>query len=393
MHSIAQPPDAAVRSIPGLLRWTSESVEGARRLRARLVDAVAERVGVLIARRATSASAMLEDLLSLPGCERILLAPAMTAIVSRYYDGRTDAGVDAWTCLTAAVTAEQTVASGMPAARPLWTALGDAYLPTGSSAADAHWVTGAGWREDRAYGASRVLLDTVLDAFSPGAIGWLPDIATGDGTFSAAAYDIAIDKVRAASCEIRGASEHTADTISVVARVIVLRSDARLEEFRAASSPVGIGRIVLRNPHLASASVFEVVDGLVHETIHCLIDLIELDAPLVAAGFAGERATSPWTGRALDVRTYLHACFVWYGLWHFWSRVAGSRPPNRAALAGRYIALCTRGFTCDGGILAPITGHIGLLGDGVFEVLQQLQTEVTATNSAEEEPCLGSMTS
>jgi hypothetical protein len=29
---------------------------------------------------------------------------------------------------------------------------------------------------------------------------------------------------------------------------------------------------------------------------------------------------SPWSGRDLPLSTYLHACFVWFALVHFWGR-------------------------------------------------------------------------
>jgi hypothetical protein len=28
---------------------------------------------------------------------------------------------------------------------------------------------------------------------------------------------------------------------------------------------------------------------------------------------------SPWSGRTLLLHSFVHACFVWYGLWRFWS--------------------------------------------------------------------------
>ncbi len=392
MSSEAPPRDAGIRGIPALLRWDVGSVAVACQLRARLVDAVAERVGTLIARRSNSSRTMLDDLFSLPRCERIFLAPAITAIAAREFDGRTDGGIDAWACFTAALEAEQTLAAHKPAARPLWTALGDAYLPSGFASGDASWPTGASWRADAPYQAPRVLADTVVDAFSPGAVGWLPDIALGDGGSPAGMYDATLEKLRAACATI----EHVvpaAETMSVVARVIVLRSDAQLGELRAASSPIGIGRIVLRNPHLTSATVLELVDGLVHETIHGLVDLVELTSPVVAPRFAGEIAASPWTGREIDLRTYVHACFVWYGLWQFWSRIAAGAASQRATRARHYMALCLRGFIRDGGILAPIANHVALLGDDVLDVLRAIQAEITTTSHAEEERCLASTTS
>jgi len=377
MHSVPPPHEVWPEALPDLLRWTGGSVTAARNLRSRLLDRSAECVGAIIARHAPSPRSTLEELLSLPNCERILLAPAVTSFVARDFAGRTDGEVDAWTFLSRSLAAEKALAASSAVERPLWTALGDTYLPAGHTANELVEIdTGPCWRAGTPYFASRILGDTVVDAFSPGAVGWLPDVALGDGAFTSSAYNLSIQKLLDACNTIAAASPHAADTVGTIARVILLRSDAQLHEFRAASSPIGIGRIVLRNPHLTDATVLEIVDGLVHETIHGLVDVVELDAPLVGTSFSGQSASSPWTGRMLDLRTYLHACFVWYGLWQFWSQLATRS--HDAALARRYIALCTRGFVSDGGILAPISKLTDLLSTGVLEVLEQLQSEVTA---------------
>lgn len=63
-----------------------------------------------------------------------------------------------------------------------------------------------------------------------------------------------------------------------------------------------------------------IADSLVHEAIHSLIYRMELffflhtddDASLLL------KTSSPWTGRELPMRSFVHACFVWFGLWNFW---------------------------------------------------------------------------
>ena len=59
-------------------------------------------------------------------------------------------------------------------------------------------------------------------------------------------------------------------------------------------------------------------DALVHEAIHAILYSIECSNPLVSAAPAGLLIRSPWSGNSLSIRTYLHACFVWYGLAKFW---------------------------------------------------------------------------
>jgi hypothetical protein len=358
----------------------------AQALRERLLERSADRAGEIIGKSAggaDQATSFLHELTSRESSfERILLAPAVTAIVSRDFAGQTDANLDAWVCLVGALEAECAVHSSVPAQRDLWTVLGDIYLPKGSVGEDyrEHWDSGPDWRSDRPYAAPIVMTGTVIDAFSPAALGWLPDIPSGDQKFSSSAYDSAVRKVRAACDEIATVSNSVFHTLASLIRVIVMRCDTRLNEFRAASSPIGIGRVVLRNPHLAQATVPEIMDGLVHEAIHGLLDSIELDNPLVVTEFAGEQTASPWTGRILDVRTYLHACFVWYGLWNFWSLAARLvTGGEQAELIRRYVLLSARGFHQSGGILEPLRFHDGLLRAGVLDALQVIQEEITAS--------------
>jgi hypothetical protein len=62
-------------------------------------------------------------------------------------------------------------------------------------------------------------------------------------------------------------------------------------------------------------------DSIVHEAIHSLIYRIELFDSFYEDNSAVlfTKAISPWSGRELNLHSFVHACFVWFGLWHFWS--------------------------------------------------------------------------
>ena len=77
-----------------------------------------------------------------------------------------------------------------------------------------------------------------------------------------------------------------------------------------------------------------VADRLVHEAIHALVFKENLaDGALVSSPDTKVRVVSPWSGSRLELLTFMHAAFVWFGLWHFWRR-AGARAPARRR-AGR----------------------------------------------------------
>ena len=60
-------------------------------------------------------------------------------------------------------------------------------------------------------------------------------------------------------------------------------------------------------------------DGVVHEAIHGLLFLEQLDKEWADdwTTLSAGTAQSPWTGRVLPAGAYLEACFVWYGLVNF----------------------------------------------------------------------------
>jgi hypothetical protein len=78
-------------------------------------------------------------------------------------------------------------------------------------------------------------------------------------------------------------------------------------------------------PHLVGLTNIDaesdswLVDALVHEGVHSLLYMLEVSEPWFLAGRnGGDRVRSPWTGASLPGHSFVHACFVWYALYHFW---------------------------------------------------------------------------
>ncbi len=117
-----------------------------------------------------------------------------------------------------------------------------------------------------------------------------------------------------------------------IMRELVLREDRSRPAFFSNSPQGYVGRAIITNGHLPLVDDTMLVEAMVHETIHGFVGMSEAIGLSGAAGarpwlldrghYDGvSRVTSPWTGTPLDIPTYLHACFVWWGLLHFWGRL------------------------------------------------------------------------
>jgi hypothetical protein len=139
----------------------------------------------------------------------------------------------------------------------------------------------------------------------------------------------------------------SASFVRAAMRELLLRTDPAMHGFFS-NSPQGlIGRAVLTNAHLDMVDDVMLVEAVVHEAVHGFLDMCEaaghrwlLDQRL----YDGlSRVASPWTGRRLDIPAYLHACFVWWGLLHLWSDLAGAGVFEAARVGGR-MARAAEGF-------------------------------------------------
>jgi hypothetical protein len=126
---------------------------------------------------------------------------------------------------------------------------------------------------------------------------------------------------------IRSISGNVLKLIESVLKVISIRKDMRDPNgFSSSSWPGLIGTIALTNSHRLDISDKCIADAIIHESIHSLLYMIECFEPFYISTTAASRlkATSPWSGKLLYLHSYIHACFVWFGLWCFWSLVSES---------------------------------------------------------------------
>jgi hypothetical protein len=90
------------------------------------------------------------------------------------------------------------------------------------------------------------------------------------------------------------------------------------------------GFSLITNGHLRSVTERDLADAIVHEAIHAIICRFEAFGDrLVRSDQAGRhQVNSPWTGARLGVEPFAQACFVWFGLHHFWKSASDEASRN-----------------------------------------------------------------
>lgn len=102
------------------------------------------------------------------------------------------------------------------------------------------------------------------------------------------------------------------------------------DRFSSGSTGQFVGRTALQ---ITKATPAKLAEAILHEAIHSYLYMGEqrerwvLDPELYQAR---EPIMSPWTEAPLQLRPYLQACFVWFGLLQFWAEAYGADrfPPN-----------------------------------------------------------------
>jgi hypothetical protein len=172
----------------------------------------------------------------------------------------------------------------------------------------------------------------------------------------------------------------------LVAQAIVLvqlrRDDANPEFFTSASCNTHVGRAILINPHLRRNDVASLANALVHEAIHAILYMFEQDAPLlprIDPKAPGYLVRSAWTGNALHLHTYLHAGFVWFGLFHFWT-IALRDQPRRGGHA--HLERARAGFLRPEVLDNPASYRDELAG-GLWAILEAMVHQVRALSAGD----------
>jgi hypothetical protein len=106
---------------------------------------------------------------------------------------------------------------------------------------------------------------------------------------------------------------------------IHFRENPNHPNFCSWSTHIGVGKITASNFGDVASDLAEVIDFLIHESIHNFLHLVEeqygpfLEEAAYSLPWIKEKIVpSPWSGKKIDLGSYTHAISVWYGLACFW---------------------------------------------------------------------------
>lgn len=113
--------------------------------------------------------------------------------------------------------------------------------------------------------------------------------------------------------------------IETFTNTIHIRQNPGHPGFSSWSTHIGIGKITASNLHYVADDLAEVMDFLIHESIHGFLHLVEehygpfLEKEAYGSAWLKDKIVpSPWSGKRIDLGSYTHAIGVWYGLAQFW---------------------------------------------------------------------------
>ncbi|HET6976351.1 MAG TPA: HEXXH motif-containing putative peptide modification protein [Pyrinomonadaceae bacterium] len=234
------------------------------------------------------------------------------------------------------------------------TALGDYYY---SELTDGHSMANNG-NEDKAIFAPRVA-GIPIDFASP-------NVANAHETDEVKVYlEFSADE-RALICEnlkevlrrIKRVSEAAAQLIIQHIKVIIPLKAASAES-GSTSQPRFPGRVLLRG--VEHGYFGWLAASLIHEAMHQVLYILEWAGPFTVgeSEVKAQKVKSEWTGRDLAPHSYIHACFIWYGVSTFWMR-ARECDAFKADVCERELEKSMAGFRGENPIdrLAPIAGMV-----------------------------------
>ena len=193
--------------------------------------------------------------------------------------------------------------------------------------------------------------------------------------FSCLEQRLVFETINAAVSAIGNTSKTIYDFCVRFNLAVVLQKDPDSSSFSSGSTRQFVGRSCLGNPQLANAA--DIANAVVHEAIHSLLYMQEIQREWVLDPDLTEhvpRVFSPWTGRKLALRPYLQACFVWYGLLHFWSEALKAEAfPEDWTLT--WFKQCLVGFL-DEPLLKYVKDYREHIIEDVLEAIAQIDANV-----------------
>jgi hypothetical protein len=196
--------------------------------------------------------------------------------------------------------------------------------------------------------------------------------------FDASEMEVVIERLNLACQGIHAARPTLLDFVLTFNKVLIsVKDPAAPNRFSSGSTTQYVGRTFITNPHVDSVDIVDLAEALVHEAIHALLFMEELQHPwgdIPELGDGVRRVDSPWTGNALSLSSFLQACFVWYGLVHFWALALREHTFDPQRIKQRFIqAVC--GF-----LSGPLVNKLETFLPGIYpdvvDTIQEMQGSI-----------------
>jgi len=371
-------PLSQVHLMPDVLRWGEVSRPGLDTVLAAYVAFVSAELGCALRDCEHQNDALARNLAAklqtLPSADfrRVVLAPDFTYRLLWRHPDRIQRVSD---FLDKALHVEGVISGREPADCDAWTALGDARILQSGEILRGVNIPGL----------------PPLDLDSPNVMrdvrtGEFPSVCGNDPvqlrSLNNDVRPVVIDRMTTAWREISATSKLVADFVSNFVQVIVLQNDDTRAKFSSGSNRRYIGGVVIKNPHSECASAIKLAEAMVHEATHALLYMALYTVPWGADNnhaYANlGRIVSPWTGAQLKASSFVQACFVWYGLLHFWSLALRLQTVEGMDEARRCMARALSGF-----VGSPLLDNLcsedrKIVRDDVSNAIETMQSRVTA---------------
>jgi hypothetical protein len=191
---------------------------------------------------------------------------------------------------------------------------------------------------------------------------------------------VVLDKLRVALAEIDATAPTLSRIIRNYTRVLIVR---KREGALPASEQVSdeVGAIRLLNVHEPGYTHEQLMDDLIHESVHNFLSTYEfLEHPFLLAGGSTDpdaRPVSPWSMRPIRVLPFLHAAFVYFAILHYAMRrlEKGSLTDEARAQALRQRNRYASGFLMPGSLSAYVKPYADI-DPRVLHAIDQMQALV-----------------
>ncbi len=212
---------------------------------------------------------------------------------------------------------------------------------------------------------------------------------TGEPGIGGYSYQDALkhkERIETAQAIVAKVSPSALSMVECFTTVIQFRQNTERPNVVNSSRHTSIGLIRCDNFHKLHDDMPEVVDMLVHESIHQFLHLFEeqlfafVDVTKAPTETLDERLyPSPWSGNLLDLRSFTHAILVWYGLANFWEQFYLGRfehPEVSNELAKQKLDEACLGFLKCDSVLAPLSSVQGSLVPEYCKEILRIQNEI-----------------